>query len=881
MCEVSRWVRYAYFLRFSLLLWIFPLVLVWANSPTAARSFVSGILTPTLSVQYLCVSFFLLSDSVVSLILARIVVIHGRERFGEEPPQALVWLLAHPDGRYEWVALVLSLLNSARVFWYFRQNGASEMVDIGQMTSGMLWGSLLAFFFWYGLSAFYYLTYQPSTGAKGARGFGAGAARTLIFPRAWMFLSDVNGAGRFGDVLEDAETPFHFGIVLSWLPVAGYRASADAEIYEGHYLALVSAGGFFMLFWALWPLTSPVPTGWPAMLALVLYVLCAVVVYSLVLSARNPAQATQLRWWKAILAIPVLGYAIAIPLLYERCDGARFPILALVLIMVISTMWTMGAIAFFADRYRVPVASLLILSIFLPRFFHWDGGREEHYLSISAQKPNGPLPSPAEIVNERLAAFVYNTHDETPYLVVVTSTGGGIHAAAWTTEVLRQLEGNFQTSHAGAFHDHVVLLSTVSGGSAGLYAYLREIDQATNGGQPDWDRMTRGAKCSSLEAIGWGLVYFDVPRLMVPLGYMWTSSDGVADLAQSPFGKDRTWALRKALARNLNDPFCALAPLAKNTVALDDVANAQAHSEHDEEALTLGNMLPLSARFPAFTMNTTVTEVGARFLLSNYQVPPPQTPLAYAPAPAESFLSVYGSAAVPQLGKDHHVDLPLATAAQLSATFPYVSSAARFPFVDGMQSVHFVDGGYYDNDGTASAIEFLRAALDGLSPGLKKLRIVLVEIRNSPDPDPPKPGNGPTTPAAWQAWRPTSNAGDALWNAGNQATAPLLAFYGAGHESVTARNRNSLLLLEKAYADKLELRHIVIDDQCARTTGHTDPLNWSLTPKQQTEVTQTASLPTYQARFAAVAGCFTGSCSIDEKTPVIDTTQCVSDASGK
>src|ERR1035441_6465192 len=93
-----------------------------------------------------------------------------------------------------------------------------------------------------------------------------------------------------------------------------------------------------------------------------------------------------------------------------------------------------------------------------------------------------------------------------------------------------------------------------------------------------------------------------------------------------------------------------------------------------------------------------------------------------------------------------------------------VSSATRVAHSVDDRSVHFVDGGYYDNDGTASALEFLRYALapsvgidtdvktlkeetlkerkleekghlESIERKLEKhpLRILLIEIRNSRD----------------------------------------------------------------------------------------------------------------------------------------------------
>ena len=77
---------------------------------------------------------------------------------------------------------------------------------------------------------------------------------------------------------------------------------------------------------------------------------------------------------------------------------------------------------------------------------------------------------------------------------------------------------------------------------------------------------------------------------------------------------------------------------------------------------------------PAFTMNTTTVEGGNRFLLANYFVPRDNSANPLITKPAYSFLTLYSpNAAVPAN------DLPLATAAQMSATFPFVSSAATLP----------------------------------------------------------------------------------------------------------------------------------------------------------------------------------------------------------
>ena len=887
--EGPRWIRYLYFLRFSVFLWIFPLILWWANWPSNARWLTSGIVTPETRGQYLCIFFFLATLSVVALILARLVVINGEERFGEHPPKLLSRLLADPGARNEWVAPLLSQTNTAILAAYFFVNGAGEGVAWREVAIGLVAGASLSFLFWYSLTALYYLTYRPDIGkaapTAAAMRCGKHAARTLILPRNLLGLSCAEGGPHFGDALEDAVTPLHGGWLRYAFPVSGYRWRdlPGSPLYEGIYFSILAAVGFFGLYWILWPLSAPVPCPTASQWALALEVLAGLAAYAVVLSAKPQgdgetlaANRRNLRIWKAILAVPMLGFTFSVPYLCLRLDVARFPTLALILILVIWLGWLIGAIAFCVDRFRVPVLTGFLLVLIVPRFFHWTGPKEEHYLSITLRSTPASLPTPSEIMDARIvmerqiAPPQRQGGGAIPTFFVVTATGGGIHAAGWTTEVLRHLEGQF----GGQFHDHVLLLSTVSGGSAALLSYLRELHDINRGGTADWPRMVADAECSSLEAVGWGLVYYDAQKSVVPLlPYFFGPSSGIDDLTGTPLGKDRTWVLRRALERNLNNPHCKPAANPGLDVPRSQVTAAESEDEASYKQLTVSAFDPVSGKnpYPAFSMNTTTVENGSRFLLANYKVNPASDP--GAPPSAESFLDVYGGLQPTGSG---YVDLPLQTAAQLSATFPFVSSAATFPVLAGKQAVHFVDGGYYDNDGTGSVLEFLRTALDGSkelaaarptgavpAKGLakakpenspKKVRILLVEIRNS------REANAKPLPLAL---KDDAEKKCHAWNLGDQATAPLKAFYGGGHESVTARNRAILAVLEHAYSDRLVLRHFLITDE---TNGSdnvscipdkepaTDPLNWALTPHQRAEIGASAEL--YKARYEHIRNCF-------------------------
>jgi hypothetical protein len=915
-------VRYLYFLRFSIFLWLLPLVFCALNE-TGARTLMSGIVTPVRWVQYLCVSFFLVATGFEALTLARIVLFHGEERFEHRPPLWLAHFFAAETKKdHKWLsdhrwfveslAPAASQVPTVAMFLYFFINGGKEGVDTEQIAIGIIAGFILALFFWYAVCGLYYLTYQPMDSSSDDVASST-TAKTLVLPR-WMFcLSDDGKGNTRGNVLEYAKSPDKLervtGLLALVFPISGYKKDKTGLLFEAHYFALIASGGFFGLYIALCPITAPMPVSFWPVFSIILYMLGGLVFMLLVRKTvpggaqLSPPEAKRLRGWKFFLASLMFLFSISIPLLYIFEDAERFPILALVLILIMSASWLLGGLAFFLDRFRVPVITLVVMTIVVPRMVHLDLGRDEHYLSIATRQSAAVLPTPAEI----LAAKLQKLPADQP-LVIVTSTGGGIHAAAWTAAVLEQLEHLFhdtQMPELKSFHDHILLLSTVSGGSAGLYTYLRELDPKLNGGNPQWDRMPIEAECSSLEAVGWGLVYYDIPKSVVPgISYFLPPSTGVDDLKEQPLSnlriKDRTWALRRAFARNLNDLYCQT--VFEQNLDLHDklfkplmhyqVLNAHNQNVKDEAELNAGNLDPLDDSIPAFTMNTTTVEGGYRFLSANYRVIPTSlSPDPFNPEPAESFLQVYGRTKLPdppvnQNTANKYADIPLATAAQLSATFPYVSSATTFPSTNHKKGVHFVDGGYYDNDGTASAMEFLRAAFDCWGDARKvqasssiqnpcgviqertkdpqhPLRILLVEIRNSPDVTP----TGQTCCIAWQ----DIAGGNVPWNLFDQLVAPLQGFWGAGHDSITDRNRNVLLMLMGTYKGRLDLKHFVIDDRStapgstATVKPLTDPLNWSLTPAQQFEVTNTATNDENCARYQKIKSCFLPGATCDDK----------------
>jgi hypothetical protein len=836
-----RWLRYAYFLRFSLMLWLFAPALCLLNWKD--KTLTSGILVPETLEQYLCVGFFLVSAGFAALTQARIVLINGPGRWDLGPvhendgrPARLRKLLADEAGESEWLALIVSQIPTLVVFIYLLCFGIRQEVSQWHIWLGLIVGFVLSVAFWWVANAWYYLTYEPpqQADAHGLVSFEKNAAQTILFPRNFFWLDPV-GAKPQRSSIERATTVLPGFMARSLggrlvrrenLEIIGQKQSI-----ETFFFALTSWGAFLWLYATIWPLTAPVAASVISWIMIGILTL-AVAVALYICWTATPAKGGSLTGMQIGLTIGVLAFLGAVLTLYLRGSVERFPILATVLILAIFLSWIFGGLAFLLDRHRIPVLTVLVLFVVVPRIFHWDRapyfdngpwrGQDEHYLSTveaTGDLANAMPKTPAEILAAHMAR-----NDGKP-LIVVTATGGGLHAAAWTATILAQLEKNFGPD----FHNHLLLLSTVSGGSVGLLGYLRELHEGTLDSNPTlaMERMQSAAQCSSLEGVGWGLVYYDLPKAVVPVvPYFIPPSSGDGDLDtkgawKSPLLKDRTWALRRSFARNLNNEFCDKLWAEENPKPEGQKPIHAEKDAHPEDGLTLRAFLNTDD-LPAFTMNTTTVEDGERFLLANYRIPDGAV-YSEGTYKSRSFLASFP-------GKDGKTDLPLATAAQLSATFPYVSSAARVPLsVDSANnSVHFVDGGYYDNDGTASVIEFLRYALasDQVNAPVK---ILLIEIRNSGDVRPSSPEN-----------KPDQTESKYPWNFDDQSTAPLLAFWQAGHESVTIRNRVALELLEQVFGHKLKLARVVFADSNSKEAVGTDPLNWSLTPRQRKEVRESA-----------------------------------------
>jgi hypothetical protein len=146
---------------------------------------------------------------------------------------------------------------------------------------------------------------------------------------------------------------------------------------------------------------------------------------------------------------------------------------------------------------------------------------------------------------------------------------------------------------------------------------------------------------------------------------------------------------------------------------------------------------------PAHIFNTTVVETGAELRFSTVNLTD-TVPRDASGSSRQEFSDLYPLS-----------DVDLVTAARLSATFPWVSPVAQaymdldsirkavgedpaavVAYADSVKkyAFHLADGGYFDNYGVFSSIEFLRSVGPNTLVDLGINRVALVEIRAGLEP---------------------------------------------------------------------------------------------------------------------------------------------------
>ncbi len=501
------------------------------------------------------------------------------------------------------------------------------------------------------------------------------------------------------------------------------------------------------------------------------------------------------------LCVMMLFSTAVVYAIFSTFKRGSVPGIGYLILLMILFNWILSALTFFLDRYRVPVVSVLILFIFLGS---WTP-KSDHYFTVE----NGveiANPKPRSILR---AAQRFGPDDGThrpERVVLVATAGGGIQAAAWTAQVLTGLQKELHQEFPNdpvSFADSIALISSVSGGAVGTMFFANQYKEkpgTKSGGfaMPDQelDKIISEAETPSLSDVGWALAYSDVWRVFLPLATRETSQI-----------VDRGWALEDGWRKS---------------------GDVQAGLSEWREGVNDGWR-------PALIFNSTIVETGEPMLLATTEVRPKRVP--HGPH-GQSEDADAGAAVDAEKNSEPdwrtleylfkhcpRCDVPVVTAVRLAASFPYVSPAAQGDEA-GMgdkedKPFHLVDGGYYDNYGVYSLLEWLREALGEDESDAPD--VLIIQIRSFPQ-------DARTAPENRNWFYQTYAPLDTLISV--RTTGQLLR----DRDALQHFFEEKLKAKKKESKDKNERRTVDVSAATFEFQGKNAPLSWQMNDAQKQEI---------------------------------------------
>lgn len=509
-----------------------------------------------------------------------------------------------------------------------------------------------------------------------------------------------------------------------------------------------------------------------------------------------------------------------------------FPTLAYALLLLMLLCWLFSGITFVFDRYRVPVLLLLLGWGIITGLITWSD-----YTYDVIRKSDNPTVSADQVVNAPQTAAIER---DPSTMIVVASNGGGIQAAAWTARVLTGLECQARKelpNNPRRFGDSIRLISSVSGGSVGAMYFVNAYTQnglpATQAGL---EHIVDQAMTSSIDEIGYGMVFPDLWHSFLP--NPWLKNDRGKAL-------ERAWHHTGMLqASTTADP--ELAPNNQGGPSQDCPDVNEAATQTPTPPLTNGLetwRTGVTAGWrPATIFNATIADTGERLLFSTVDFPVVDKQDKQGKQDKQfNQPQIFGSSKL-YCG----YDISIATAARLSATFPYVTPAARAaidesdaaaasqacPSASAPPLFHAVDGGYYDNYGMATLTEWLdKVLLEQQRSGTLKIeKVLVIQIRAAPDPiGRPYSCEAEQQPAHAEEARNEQRDNPRGWF--YQMFAPVATLLNVRDSAQGAHNDVEFDLLQRVWASDVEISTVTF-----QYTGPDTPLNWHLTETEKKNI---------------------------------------------
>ena len=359
-----------------------------------------------------------------------------------------------------------------------------------------------------------------------------------------------------------------------------------------------------------------------------------------------------------------------------------------------------SAAVIISTEARVPIVSLtFVFAFLLSGFFN------NHVVATipgtEAAVANRPLVQDAADKWLKTVGVEADTGKAIP-IVFVSTAGGGLRAAYWTSTVLGALRDS-----CGAFVPHLFSISSVSGGTVGTAFFVASAkskltapaDAACSPDLPKADGSANSAERLMLKAESSDFLGPTVAALLYP--------DFVYRLLPLPFLKDRGQALADAWSDSW-----------KSLCQDDDCQTKLDGDFFDRPFLQSAALSSSNGWSPVLLFNGTHQETGKRILASNVRITD----------------SVFSDALDLQSLIDGDVNMK--TAVLNSARFTYVSPAGeliRHANGSTIDEGHVLDGGYFENYGATTSSQAAQAALRELDGSGVSVMPIFIQISSDPD----------------------------------------------------------------------------------------------------------------------------------------------------
>lgn len=416
-----------------------------------------------------------------------------------------------------------------------------------------------------------------------------------------------------------------------------------------------------------------------------------------------------------------------------------------------------------------------------------------------------------------------------PPMVIVCASGGGSRSAAWTMKVLLDLEERFLNPRTGsqarppvALPYHIRLVSGASGGMIGAAYYVASLDEPTGGGPSVVRKKVAKPGRKDLEPLTPREMFDDIcTDFLTPATHTLVNHDILSLFFPLTQSHDRGIALedamRQALRGVLHVPFSALRP---------------GEAAGWRPSLIFSPMLVEDGR-QLFISNLGLRSVtqNRAFVLGECDLEAPTDREGFALLSREGveFFKLFPEA----------TSFTVATAARMSASFPYVMPAVSLPTNPPRR---VVDAGYYDNYGVGIVASWLFNHMDWVIENTSG--VVVVQIRDGVSETGRKrevvTDSFPSLVSRGLQWLTTPPAG--LWSSRMAANA--------------FRNDNLLHLLDDFFLAKGLPRGFFATVAFELDQGDNVALNFTLARDEIAAIKQAVEKPGYKRRAEALVNWF-------------------------